>query len=143
MKVSIIIPTYERPISLKSVIDSVLSNTYPDFDLVIVDQSENDETKNLVNEYTRHDDRIKYLRSERGKARAVNKGIRNSDGEFIAITDDDCKAFPDWIENIVSVFEKYRNADIIFGNVLVPDGADSLKGVTPYHYAKNSWFIGP
>jgi len=142
MKVSVIIPTYERPISLKSTIDSVLSNTYTDFDLVIVDQSENDETKNLVNEYARHDNKIKYLRSERGKARAANKGIRNSDGEFIVITDDDCRVFPNWIENIVSLFEKYRNADIIFGNVLVPDGANSLKGITPYHYAKNSWFIG-
>jgi len=149
MKVSVIIPTYERPISLKSTIDSVLSNTYPDFDLVIVDQSENDETKNLVNEYARHDNRIKYLRSEKGKARAANKGIRNSDGEIIALTDDDCRVFPNWIENIVSVFEKYSNADIIFGNVEVPDGTDPIDGinpvggVTPYHYAKNLWFIGP
>jgi len=143
MKVSVIIPTYERPISLKSAIDSVLSSTYSNFDLTIVDQSENDETKNLVNEYARYDNRIKYLRSEKGKARAVNKGIGNSDGEIIALTDDDCKAFPNWIENIVSVFEKYRNADIIFGNVAVPDGTNSLEGIIPYHDAKNLWFIGP
>jgi len=143
MKVSVIIPTYERPIFLKSAIDSVLSNTYSNFDLTIVNQSDNDETKNLVNEYARYDNRIKYLRSEKGKARAVNKGVRNSDGEIIALTDDDCRVFPNWIENIVSVFEKYRNADIIFGNVAVPDGTNSLEGIIPHHDAKNLWFIGP
>lgn len=143
MKISVIIPTYNHPELLKSAIESISSNTYPDFDLMIVDQSENDETKNLINEYARDDNRIKYLRSERGKARAVNKGIRNSDGKIIALTDDDCRAFPNWIENIASVFEKYRDADIIFGNVAVPDELNSSGGVTPWHDAKNLWFVGP
>ena len=61
---SAIVCTYKRAGLLKSATDSILSNSYPDFDLMIVDQSENYETKNLVNEYKRGNNRIKYLRSE-------------------------------------------------------------------------------
>ena len=64
MKVSVIICTYNRLIFLKSAIESILSNTYPDFDLTIIDQSENNDMKNLVNEYKRGNNRIKYLHSE-------------------------------------------------------------------------------
>ena len=142
MKVSVIVCTYNRVKSLESTINNILTNTYHDFGLLIVDQSENDKSKDLVNEYIRHNNRIKYLRSEKGKARAVNKGVRNSDGEIIALTDDDCIVSSDWIENIVSVFEKYKNADIIFGNVAVPAGTNSLEGIIPYHDAENLWFIG-
>jgi len=65
MKVSVIVCTYNCAGLLKSAIDSILSNSYPDFELVIVNQSENYETKNLVNEYARYDNRIKYLHSKK------------------------------------------------------------------------------
>ena len=78
MRVSVVISTCNRPRLLKSAIESILSNTYPDFDLVIVDQSESNETKNLVNEYAKYDNRIKYLWSEKGKSGALNLVIKDT-----------------------------------------------------------------
>jgi len=78
MKVSVVINTYNRPKLLKSAVESVLANNYPDFNLIIVDQSNNNETKNLVNEYARYGNRIKYLWSEKGKSGALNLVIKNT-----------------------------------------------------------------
>lgn len=141
MKVSVIICTYSRSILLKSAIDSVLSNTYPDFDLAIVDQSENDESKNLVNEYKTNDNRIKYLRSEKGKARALNLGIKETKGEIIALTDDDCIVPRDWIEKIVLVFRLFPDAAIIFGDLIAREH-DSSKEFIPEYYSMNNKFSG-
>jgi glycosyltransferase involved in cell wall biosynthesis len=145
MKVSVIIATYKRSGPLKAAIDSILLNIYTDFDLTIVDQSENNETRNLVDAYRRYDNRIEYLWSKKGKSKALNLAIKKTKGEIIALIDDDCVVIQDWVEKIVSIFDKYKNADIIFGNVTVPhgtdpiDGINPLGGVTPCHYAKDSW----
>lgn len=143
MKVSVIICTYNRSAFLKSCIDSILSNTYPDSEFLIVDQSENDETKNLVNEYKRNDNRIKYLHSERGKSRALNLGIKETKGEIIALTDDDCVVPRDWIEKIVSFFKLHPDTAIVFGDVIEKE-IDPAKGIglTPHHYSKNRKYSG-
>jgi len=141
MKVSAIVWTYNRAGLLKSAIDSILSNSYPDFELVIVDQSENNETKNLINEYTRHDNRIRYLRSEKGKSRALNLGIKETKGEIIALTDDDCTVSQNWIEKIVSVFELHPDAAIVFGDV-VPGEHDPSKEVIPCCRSRNRKYLG-
>jgi len=141
MKVSVIVCTYNRAGLLKSCIDSILSNTYPDFDLMIVDQSENDESKNSVNEYERDDNRIKYLRSEKGKSRALNLGIKKTKGEIIALTDDDCIVPRDWIEKIVLVFRLFPDAAIIFGDLIAREH-DSSKEFIPEYYSMNKKFSG-
>jgi glycosyltransferase involved in cell wall biosynthesis len=141
MRVSIIICTYSHSILLKSAIDSILSNTYPDFDLTIVDQSENNETENLVNEYAKYGKRIKYLRSRRGKSRAVNLGIKEARGEIIALTDDDCIVSRDWIEKIVLVFRLFPDAAIIFGD-LIAQKHESSKEFIPEYYSMNKKFSG-
>jgi glycosyltransferase involved in cell wall biosynthesis len=141
MKVSVIVSTYNRSTFLKSAIDSILSNTYPDFGLTIVDQSENNETKNLVNQYKRDDNRIKYLRSEKGKSRALNLGIKETEGEIIALTDDDCIVPRDWIEKIVLVFRLFPDAAIIFGDLIAREH-DSSKEFIPEYFSMNKKFSG-
>jgi len=141
MKVSVIIATYNHSGSLKSAIESVLSNTYPNFDLTIADQSENYETKNLVNEYAGYDKRIKYLYSKKGKCKALNFAIRQTMGEIIAITDDDCVVASDWIEKIVSVFELHPDAAIVLGDV-IPGEHDPSKELIPGCRSRNRKYLG-
>jgi glycosyltransferase involved in cell wall biosynthesis len=141
MEVSVIICTYNRAGFLKSCIDSILSNTYPDFGLTIVDQSENNETKNLVNEYARYDNRIKYLCSKKGRTRALNLGIRRTIGEVIAKTDDDCVVSQDWIEKIVSFFALHPDAAIVLGDV-IPGEYDASTEVIPMCRSRNRKYFG-
>lgn len=87
--VSIIIPTYNRADYLPRAINSVLEQTFEDFELIIVDDASTDETPQIVRRYT--DDRIHYIQFEenQGANAARNAGIRAADGEFIALLDSD------------------------------------------------------
>jgi glycosyltransferase involved in cell wall biosynthesis len=93
--VSIIIPTFNRPTYLRNAIDSILNQTFQDFELIVVDDASTAETLDVIRSF--HDDRIKYFHHEtrKGGAAARNTGIVNSKCEYIAFLDDDDEWFPD------------------------------------------------
>ncbi|MBW2470584.1 MAG: glycosyltransferase [Deltaproteobacteria bacterium] len=85
--VSIIIPTYNRKEFLSKAVDSVLAQSYPYYELIIVDDGSEDNTAEL---FASHDPRIIYLRQEnRGPAAARNSGIQKAKHELIAFLDSD------------------------------------------------------
>lgn len=85
--ISIIIPTFNRAVLLKKAVESVLAQTYPDFELIIVDDGSTDNTKDLV---LKLDRRIIYLRQDnKGPASARNLGIKTSKRPFLAFLDSD------------------------------------------------------
>lgn len=92
--VSVIIPTYNRAAWLRKSIESVLNQTYQNFELIVVDDGSTDETLEVVKSFK--DKRIRYFRQTKkfpiksqGAAAARNIGIKNARGEFIAFNDDD------------------------------------------------------
>jgi GT2 family glycosyltransferase len=107
-----------------------LANTYPNFDLTIIDQSTNGETEAIVRRIGERDGRIRYQRmSTSGLSRAYNLGIASTTGPIIAFTDDDCLVPSDWIEKIVSAFEEQRDGELMYGQVVPAypeDGGDTL-----------------
>ena len=143
MKVSVIVCTYNRAGLLKSAIDSILSNSYPDFELVIVDQSDKDETKKLVQKYISEKPHIRYLWSQRGKSRALNLGVREAKGEIIAFTDDDCVVSEDWLEKIAATFDRVTTDSIVvFGSVKIAKH-DVRRGFIPANKIRYAEFKGP
>lgn len=85
---SIVIPTFNRKPFLKKALESVLGQTFPDWELIIVDDGSNDETDGLVLSY--NDSRIKYIYQEnRGPSSARNHAIKESAGNYICPLDSD------------------------------------------------------
>jgi len=85
---SIIIPTYNRANLLSIAIESVLSQTYPSWELIIIDDGSTDNTKEVVLKYS--DDRIRYIYQEnQERSAARNNGIRNAFGDWICFLDSD------------------------------------------------------
>src|SRR5262245_23362353 len=116
--VSAVICTRNRPDKIGSAVESVLANTYPNFDLTIIDQSTNDETEAKVCGIGERDGRVRYQRmSKSGLSRAYNLAIASTTGPIIAFTDDDCIAPTDWIEKIVEAFEDQRDGELLYGQV--------------------------
>ncbi len=104
-KVSVIIPTHNRAAMLKRAVDSVLAQTFDDFELLIVDDCSTDETPEVM---ARLDDpRIRVFRHcrNRGVSAARNTGISNAHGEYIAFLDDDDEFFPTKIEKQVQALD--------------------------------------
>ncbi len=97
MKVSVIIPAYNRIKYLIKAVESVLCQTYNDFELIIIDDGSTDNTKDVIN--SMDDKRLKYYyQFNRGPSVARNTGISQSKGDFIAFLDSDDKWVPDKLE---------------------------------------------
>ncbi len=105
-KVSIILPTYNRCNMLSNVIDSILTQTYSDFELLIIDDASTDQTKELV--YSITDDRIRYFRLEQnsGPSVARNYGIGKALFDYIAFADSDDLWFLDKLQKQMEILKK-------------------------------------
>lgn len=87
--VTVITPTYNRADKLPTAIESVLDQTFENFEYIIVDDASTDHTQSVVDSY--NDDRIRYLRHEENKRQAAarNTGIKAANGDFVAFLDSD------------------------------------------------------
>jgi glycosyltransferase involved in cell wall biosynthesis len=113
--VSIIIPTYNRAELLPRAIDSVLAQTYQDFDIVVVDDGSTDGTRSVVEAY--EDARVRYVRlpKRRGVSAARNAGMAASGGEWIGFLDSDDEWLPEKLERQLALADVDPSLDIIQG----------------------------
>jgi len=94
-KVSVIIPTHDRAEFLRSAIISVLNQTFPDFEIIIIDDASKDHTREVIANC--NDTRIKVIHHQvsKGAAGARNTAVMNSNGKYIAFLDDDDEWLPE------------------------------------------------
>lgn len=104
--VSVVLPTYDRADVLPRAIESVLGQTIPDLELLVVDDGSTDETPTVVEGF--EDDRLEYVRFEEqaGANAARNEGLRRSTGEFVSFLDSDDEFLPHHLETVVSRLER-------------------------------------
>ena len=100
-RVSIVIPTHNRAGLLRLAVDSALAQTYPQVEVIVVDDGSTDGTAAMVAQYG---ERVTYLRqANRDVAAARNTGIRAASGDYLAFLDDDDLILPDKIERQAQV----------------------------------------
>ncbi|MBA7548094.1 Undecaprenyl-phosphate 4-deoxy-4-formamido-L-arabinose transferase [subsurface metagenome] len=106
--VSVIIPTYNRAHLIGRAINSVLNQTYQDFEIIVIDDGSTDKTKEVVKNFQKQDKRIRYIWYEKNKggSAARNIGIRDAKCEYIAFLDSDDEWMPKKIEKQVNFFVK-------------------------------------
>lgn len=104
-KVSVVIPTYNRAEFLRSAIETVINQTFQDFEIIVVDDGSIDKTHEVVTGFD--DERIKYIRHEmsKGGSAARNTGIVKSDSKYIAFLDDDDEWVPEKLQMQVGILE--------------------------------------
>ncbi|WP_293845695.1 glycosyltransferase family 2 protein [uncultured Parolsenella sp.] len=116
MKFSIIVPVYNSALYLRQCLDSIASQIYPDFEVVLVDDGSTDCSQEICLEYANQDERFRYYqRKENGGASAArNDGIELSSGSYILFVDND-----DWIagestlSKLDNVIRSHNEPDII------------------------------
>lgn len=108
MLLSLFIPTGNRPKSLKLLLNSLLHQSYKNFEILIVGSGENDDTKKLISKY-RNTLKIDYIRQKtNGLTEAANIALREAKGNIFVRTDDDVVASTAWLENINQTFKDKR-----------------------------------
>ncbi|MEE9162539.1 MAG: glycosyltransferase family A protein, partial [Candidatus Neomarinimicrobiota bacterium] len=134
--VSVIICTRDRPDDLARCLPTVLANDYPDFEVIVVDQSTTDASQRVAESLA--DLRLRYHRQNAtGKSRALNAALAVAKGAVTAHTDDDCTVPPDWLRRAVEVLTEEPEAGIVFGAVAAAphDGGETfLPAFRPTRY---------
>lgn len=119
--VSIITPCYNGAKFVSETIDSVLNQTYSNWEMLVIDDGSKDNSSDIINKYVKKDKRIKLIKqSNKGCAAARNNGIRNAKGRYIALLDSDDIWHNNFLEeqlkfmkenNAVCVFSMYERID--------------------------------
>ncbi|MSP38875.1 MAG: glycosyltransferase family 2 protein [Deltaproteobacteria bacterium] len=113
-RVSVIIPAYNNAALLGETLDSVVRQSFRDFELIVVDDGSTDDTAAIVQRDYPH---LKFVRQANGgPASARNAGVKLSQGEFIAFCDHDDLWHPEHVQTLVGEFSTYPNAALVFDN---------------------------
>lgn len=116
--VSIVMPVYNAEPYLAEAINSILAQTWKDFELIVVDDGSTDRSMEIIRTFD--DKRIRYVRNERnhGVAASRNRGVHLSRGEFVAQMDQDDIARPCRIAKQVSYLRKHPDIGMCGGNII-------------------------
>jgi glycosyltransferase involved in cell wall biosynthesis len=116
-RVSVIIPTYQNGSYVGQAIESVLSQTYKDFSIFVIDDGSTDITGEVLAKFL---DKISIIRqTNQGPAAARNQGIKASNSEFIAFLDADDVWLPDKLERQIAMFSEDPTVALIFSNTYI------------------------
>lgn len=125
VEISVVIPTYNYGKYIKCAIESVLKQTYKDFEIVVVDDGSTDNTKEILYQYF---SQIQYYHIQNsGPAHARNFGIENSKGKYIAFLDADDIWVNTKLEKQIEVFRKNKEVGMVFTECEVFKGNKVLK----------------
>ena len=129
MKISIIIPVYNVKKYLRECLDSILAQSYKDFEIILVDDGSTDSSGNICDEYSMKYENIKVLhKNNNGLSSARNAGLDIAQGEYILFIDSDDVVSPIMLETLIAHVAGY---DIVsFGIMIFEDGRD--KKFKPY-----------
>jgi GT2 family glycosyltransferase len=118
VRISVVIPTSDRPDHLDRCLGSLAQVSYPDWQVVVVDQSKNDLSEAFMAKWAAHLPATIWARLPiKNASLARNEGVRLSNGDVIAHLDDDCAVAPSWLHDVAAAFERNPDADMVLGSV--------------------------
>ena len=117
--VTVIMPVYNGARYVSEAIESILFQTYQNFELIIVNDGSNDDSKAVITPYLK-DLRIRYFEQcNAGVAAARNAAIKESQGEFIGFLDQDDLWLPEKLETQLQYFKKYQDISLIYSDYII------------------------
>lgn len=135
VKVSVVIPTYNRAAYIRQAIDSVLQQTMTDFEIIVVDDGSTDDTREVVAGYG---ERIRYLRTANGgPARARNAGMAEARGQYIAWLDSDDTYHPAKLALQCAVLDSRPDTGLVYTECTAfdDDGRRQEYFLQDYHHS--------
>ena len=126
--ISVVLPVYNCEMYLRECIDSILSQTFRDFELIIINDGSSDGSKDIILSYD--DERIVFIENERNLKviETLNRGIAAARGKYIARMDSDDRCLPDRLKRQYEYMESHPEVDICSSWAYVIDGNGSRAG---------------
>ena len=115
-KISVIVPVYKVEKYLPECIESVLAQTFTDFELILVDDGSPDNSGAICDAYAARDPRIRVFHKENGGVTSARRlGVERSRGEWITFVDSDDKLFPNALRDLWNIAKQYSDVDLVEG----------------------------
>lgn len=112
--ISIIVPVYNVEDYISACIDSILNQTFKDFELLLIDDGSTDDSGNICNSYISKDSRVKVIHTKnQGVSKTRNLGIKNAKGKYIMFCDSDDYADKYWCEKLYNTIKNNSNSFIL------------------------------
>ncbi len=133
--ISVIMPVYNGENYLREAIDSILNQTYTDFEFIIINDCSTDSTEEIIKSYS--DERIVYIKNviNMGVANTLNRGLDIAKGKYIARMDADDISLPKRLEKQYLYMEKHRDIDVLATQVLTFGAREYHSPTSVYHEA--------
>lgn len=133
--ISVVLPVYNGEKYLKSSLDSIISQTFTNFELIAIDDGSNDSSLSILKNYERMDSRVRVIsRENKGLSISLNEGIDASRAELIARMDQDDISLPMRLQLQYSFMQK--NPDVVASGsaaIFIDEDAESICSYHPYH----------
>jgi glycosyltransferase involved in cell wall biosynthesis len=147
--VSVVLATYLRPQSLKLAIESVLRQSFTDWELLVLDDGSPDDTVSVVAPYVEKDSRVRYFRHQnRGYRQSRNIGIASALGQYITFIDNDDEYEPSHLDVRVKYLKTHPEIGLVHGGLkilgdpFVPDKHNPSQKIHLESCAMSSSFFG-
>lgn len=146
MHVTVVIPNYNHSLYLRERIDSVLSQTYQDFDIVIMDDCSTDNSRQIIESYRSNPKVSAIIYNEHNTGSPFvqwERGIKYAKGEYVWIAESDDTCSPLFLEKLITCFKERENLSFAFvlSQCIFKDG--SLGGVFQREFGESICFNGP
>jgi len=123
--VSVLVATYNRCGLLKKCLESLVRSSVQPREVIVVDQSDDDESERMMHDMAGGKTLLTYVRAqERGKSKALNEAIQLATGDLLALTDDDVEVDTRWIESILELSSQYPDVAAFCGRILPEPNTD-------------------
>ena len=124
-RVSVIVPVYQVEAYLPRCLDSILAQTFADYELILVDDGTKDNCPAIMQAYAQRDSRIRQIHKENGGlSSARNAGLDAARGEYIAFVDSDDYVAPQWLEDVVRTADETGAQQVLYNYALVVNGQE-------------------
>ena len=126
--ISVVLPIWNGERYLRQAIESCLCQSYPQLEIIAVDDGSTDSSASLIEEYASSDDRLRILFHDqyRGLSQALNTGLADAQGKYLTWTSADNYYRPRAIENLMTVLESDLEVHVVYSDYTVVDSDDRV-----------------
>lgn len=142
MHISIVITSYNYQKYLKDTINSVISQTCSDWEMIVVDDASTDCSVDIINEFAKNDSRIKLIQNKEnlGLKKSLQIGLKNCSGQWIAFLESDDMWRADYLEKKSSIINEHPDTVLIFNDVELFGDENKIKLIKP-SFERNKKFL--
>ncbi|MCT9015070.1 glycosyltransferase [Cupriavidus gilardii] len=138
--VSIVVPCFNQERFIAECLESVLSQTYPDWECIVVDDGSTDGSGDVIEAFVKRDARFTYVRKENGGvASARNTGFAKAIGEYFLPLDGDDKLHPHYLSSVMDCFVRYPETTLVHCRTKLFGAKNKLWRLPSYSYERLLW----